>query len=142
MKPNRYAESVDFNYCWLDSEIDEIMELTKGAISKETAAAIVCRYNEDRDVGAVAAEFFRILIWLSEGQTVQEIGQRCLACLYVMRPDLVGHATLEQIGLKSQTTRAAIDKYVTDFRDMFGIEGEHVRKKLTRKQCHKAQFNW
>ena len=141
MKPNRYADSVDFDFCRLDTQIDEIMELTEGGISEEHAAAIV-HWSEDRvDLPRVAADFGRVLVWLSEGNSTVEIGQKCLACLYVLRPDLIGGATLEQIGRQSSVTRAAIDKHVNEFRDTFGVMGFNNRSENTRSRCHKAQLN-
>jgi len=40
----------------------------------------------------------RLLIWMSEADSLQERGVRATVALYCIRPDLVGEPTLEELG--------------------------------------------
>jgi len=40
----------------------------------------------------------RLLIWMAEGASLEERGVRATVALYCLRPDLIGEATMEEIG--------------------------------------------
>ena len=63
-----------------------------------------------------------LLIWIAEGATLEQRGIRTTVMLYCLRPDLIGDATLEQIGEQADCTRQAIHGLAKDFRDTMGFD--------------------
>jgi hypothetical protein len=59
----------------------------------------------------------RLLLWMADGRTIEDRGLRVCVALYCLRPDLLGHASLEQIGDGLGRTRQAVHKLATAFRE-------------------------
>ncbi|MEO6003431.1 MAG: hypothetical protein ABIZ04_01710 [Opitutus sp.] len=57
----------------------------------------------------------RLFIWMAEA------GLRATVALYCVRPDLIDHATLEQIGDRAGRTRQAVHKLADSFRHSTGF---------------------
>jgi hypothetical protein len=53
--------------------------------------------------------------WVAEADTVEQKGLRASVVLYCVRADLLGTATLEQLGATTGTPQAVIDELVSDF---------------------------
>lgn len=58
----------------------------------------------------------RMLVWMAEAPTLGERGARATVALYCLRPDLIGDATLEQIGDLTGRSRQAVHRLAADFR--------------------------
>jgi hypothetical protein len=76
-------------------------------------------HQEAREIAIEAIR--RLLIWMSDGPTLDDRGLRATVALYCVRPDLIRGATLEQIGDWSGRTRQAVYKLADDFRLITGI---------------------
>ena len=50
----------------------------------------------------------RLLIWMAEGASLEERGVRATVALYCLRPDLIGEATMEEIGHGGGRSRQAV----------------------------------
>jgi hypothetical protein len=48
------------------------------------------------------------LIWMAEGASLEERGVRATVALYCLRPDLIGDATMEEIGHGGGRSRQAV----------------------------------
>lgn len=53
--------------------------------------------------------------WVAEADTVEQKGLRASVVLYCVRADLLGAATLEELGTKAGTPQAVVDELVSDF---------------------------
>ena len=53
--------------------------------------------------------------WVAEADTVEQKGLRASVVLYCVRADLLGMATLEQLGATTGTPQAVVDELVSDF---------------------------
>ncbi len=53
--------------------------------------------------------------WVADADTVEQKGLRASVVLYCVRADLLGSATLEQLGAKTGTPQAVVDELVSDF---------------------------
>ena len=53
--------------------------------------------------------------WVAEATTVEQKGLRASVVLYCVRADLLGAATLEELGATVGTPQAAVDELVSDF---------------------------
>jgi hypothetical protein len=53
--------------------------------------------------------------WVAEATTVEQKGLRASVVLYCVRADLLGTATLEQVGATVGTPQAVVDELVSDF---------------------------
>ena len=53
--------------------------------------------------------------WVAEADTVEQKGLRASVVLYCVRADLLGAATLEQLGTTTGTPQAVVDELVSDF---------------------------
>ncbi len=108
-------------------------------IQRERAADFSRELGEDLADDTGAAGLF--LEWLSRGTSLSQWGQRVLAAIYVLRPQLVGAPTLAAIGAHNNKTRQAVDKLVQDFRDTFGgVKSRAMRPDENRKRCKRAQL--
>ena len=74
--------------------------------SKTMACAVICR----------------LLIWVADGRNLDERGVRACVALYCIRPDLIDHATLEQIGAEAGCSRQAVHKLALAFRETTGLQ--------------------
>ena len=63
----------------------------------------------------------RLLIWMSEGVSLEERGVRATVALYCIRPDLIGEATLEEIGHMSGRSKQAVHQLADSFRETTGM---------------------
>lgn len=71
---------------------------------------------------ALAVEVIcRLLIWIADGNTVEDRGLRATVSLYCVRPDLLNGITLEQIGERSGMSRQGVYRLATDFRETTGL---------------------
>jgi hypothetical protein len=62
-----------------------------------------------------------VLLWISEGGTLEQRGLRAAIVLRQVRPDLIGGMTLEGIGEQAGCTRQTVHKLADDFRKSMGI---------------------
>ena len=77
--------------------------------------------NPQTDARALALEVLcRLFIWMAEGSNLEERGLRATVALYCVRPDLINHATLEDIGDRAGRTRQAVHKLADSFRRSTG----------------------
>ena len=63
----------------------------------------------------------RTFMWIVDGGSLEQIGLRSTVVLYCVRADLIGGATLEDIGLSAGCTRQAVDHLVADFCHTVGL---------------------
>ncbi|WP_145928794.1 hypothetical protein OH491_16875 [Termitidicoccus mucosus] len=71
---------------------------------------------------AMAAEAItHVLLWISEGTTLEQHGLRASLVLHQVRPDLIGGMTLEEIGGLAGCTRQTVHKLADDFRKNMGL---------------------
>ena len=63
----------------------------------------------------------RLLIWMSEGASLEERGVRATVALYCIRPDLINEATLEEIGHMAGRSRQAVHQLADSFRETTGM---------------------
>lgn len=63
----------------------------------------------------------RLLIWIADGDTVENRGLRATVALYCVRPDLLDGITLEKIGERSGMSRQGVFRLATDFRETTGF---------------------
>lgn len=63
----------------------------------------------------------RLLIWMAEGESLDERGVRATIALWCIRPDLVSEATLEEIGDLAGRTKQAVHQLADSFRETTGL---------------------
>ena len=63
----------------------------------------------------------RLLIWMAEGASLEERGVRATVALYCLRPDLIGEATMEEIGHGGGRSRQAVHQLADSFRETTGM---------------------
>ncbi len=63
----------------------------------------------------------RLLIWMAEGESLNERGVRASVALWCIRPDLVSEATLEEIGDLAGRTKQAVHQIADSFRETTGL---------------------
>jgi hypothetical protein len=63
----------------------------------------------------------RLLIWMAEGESLNERGVRATVALWCIRPDLIGEATLEEIGHVAGRTKQAVHQLAESFRETTGF---------------------
>jgi hypothetical protein len=63
----------------------------------------------------------RLLVWMSEAETLDERGVRATVALYCVRPDLINEATLEEIGHVAGRTKQAVHQLADSFRETTGM---------------------
>lgn len=63
----------------------------------------------------------RLLVWMSEAETLDERGVRATVALYCIRPDLISDATLEEIGHMAGRSRQAVHQLADSFRETTGM---------------------
>lgn len=63
--------------------------------------------------------FYRALAWIAEANTLVRFGQRARIMIYVLRPALIGAATLEELGKEMGVTRQDVHKYKRELEDTF-----------------------
>lgn len=59
----------------------------------------------------------RLLIWMAEADSLEERGVRATVVLYCVRPDLIGEATLEEIGHTAGRSKQAVHQLAESFRE-------------------------
>lgn len=111
-----------------------------GLRQKEFALRGALLKQVDRDPLVTGDFFRRPLAWVRDCTSLSQLGQRGYSLIYVMRNDLVGGMTCEELGSFKGDTRQAANKPIQDFRDTFGgIKGLTMRGEETRKKCREAQ---
>ncbi len=60
--------------------------------------------------------------WVAQATTVEQKGLRASVVLYCVRADLLGAATLEELGATVGTPQAVVDELVSDFCHSIGWE--------------------
>jgi hypothetical protein len=63
----------------------------------------------------------RLLIWMAEGNSLDERGTRATVALWCVRPDLIGEATLEEIGHTAGRSKQAVHQLADSFRATTGM---------------------
>lgn len=64
----------------------------------------------------------RLLVWLLDGDRLTKIGERVLIVAYMLRPDLIGGATLEQIAARRGHGRSSAHNLARRFTRTFGVK--------------------
>ncbi len=64
----------------------------------------------------------RLLIWMSDGRTLEDRGLRACVALYCIRPDLIDGMTLDGIGVLAGCSRQAVHKLAIAFRQTTGLQ--------------------
>lgn len=76
--------------------------------------------REGRKLAMEAAS--RLLIWMNEGDTLEERGIRLTVALFCIRPDLIKEETLEEIGDLAGRSRQAVCQIAKSFRATTGLK--------------------
>lgn len=96
------------------------------------------------DAASLAEASSPLWEWLADASPARfsAFGMRALVLLYVVRNDLIGGMTLEQIGELDNSTRQAVDKLVTNLRDTLGgaARSRVMKSENTRTRCRNAHF--
>jgi hypothetical protein len=98
------------------------------------------------ELDPIATGYFyrRLFAWVRDCTSLGQLGQRGYSLIYVMRNDLLGGMTCEQIGSLrggDGDTRQAANKPIQDFRDTFrGFKNGAMRDDETRKKCKRSQL--
>ena len=72
-----------------------------------------------------AFEFIeKLILWITESQTMRNRGLRCTAAVWVIRPDALNGATLEQLAVDADCDPQALHRMAKDFRQTLGIHHE------------------
>lgn len=98
------------------------------------------------DYRALGSAFARLFSCIAGGWTrtrISEAGIRALAAVYVLRPDLLGGATMEALGMRcGGVTRQAFSKHARAIRDAHGgIRNRSMKSEETRLRCKITQSN-
>ena len=75
-----------------------------------------------------------------ERRNVMIAYRRFVAVSYLIRPDLLDHSTMEEIGADMGLTRAAISKAVRRAGDSFGLRNRLMSKESDRAAMSKARL--
>ena len=67
--------------------------------------------------------------------------RRCMAVLWVLRPELAGDLTQSELADRLGITRSAMSKMTTEFSDRFGFRSERQRLPSVREHCRQAQLD-
>ena len=71
--------------------------------------------DPDDQLQRICEVLSRTFGWVAEATTVEQKGLRASVVLYCVRADLLGSATLEELGAKVGTPQAVMDELVSDF---------------------------
>ena len=71
--------------------------------------------TQEEQLERICEVLSRTFGWVAEAATVEQKGLRASVVLYCVRADLLGSATLEQLGAKVGMTQAVVDELVSDF---------------------------
>jgi len=75
-----------------------------------------------QDAEALALEVVRrLLVWMAEGETLENRGLRASVALYCLRPDLINHTTLREIGEIAGMTKQAVHNLTRSFKATTGL---------------------
>jgi len=66
--------------------------------------------------------------------------RRCMAVLWVLRPELAGDLTQSELADRLGITRSAMSKMTTEFSDRFGFRSDRQRLPSAREHCRLAQL--
>lgn len=87
-----------------------------------TDAFFTDEVNSKQEARTLALEVItHLLIWMSEGTTLEQRGLRATVVLYCIRPDLIEGITLGKIGEQAGCTRQTVHKLAEDFRNNMGL---------------------
>ena len=64
----------------------------------------------------------RVLIWITEADSLEERGVRTTVVLFCTRPDLIKEETLDEIGEISGRSRQAVHQLAESFRATTGLQ--------------------
>jgi hypothetical protein len=99
-----------------DAEAErQILEIHR--LQTETGIRVSATRLEDAQLKEAEAMFAR----LAEGASLEERGVRATVALYCIRPDLIGEATLEEIGHVGGRSRQAVHQLADSFRATTGM---------------------
>ena len=66
--------------------------------------------------------------------------RRCMAMMWVLRPDLVGDLSMADLAARLAITRSAMSKTIGDFSDKFSFRSDRQRLPSVRENCRSAQL--
>jgi hypothetical protein len=97
----------------------------------------------DGDYRTFGIAFSRLFSLITAGWThtrTSEAGRRAIAAVYVLRPDLLGGATLHDLGIRfGGCTRQNLSKHARAIRDAHrGIKNRAMKSEETRKRCQQT----
>ena len=64
----------------------------------------------------------RLMIWITEADSLEERGVRTTVVLFCVRPDLIKEQTLDEIGEVSGRSRQAVHQLADSFRATTGLQ--------------------
>ena len=67
--------------------------------------------------------------------------RRCMAVLWVLRPELAGDLTQAELAQRLGITRSAMSKMTTEFSDRFAFRSDRQRLPSVRENCRQAQLD-
>ena len=71
--------------------------------------------TQDEKLERICEVLSRTFGWVAEADTVEQKGLRASVVLYCVRADLLGAATLEELGATVGTPQAVMEELVSDF---------------------------
>jgi hypothetical protein len=74
----------------------------------------------DESIRRTCEVLSRTFMWVADAGDLEQIGLRATVVLYCVRADLIGGATLEDIGFQAGCTRQAVENLVVDFTKTIG----------------------
>jgi hypothetical protein len=87
--------------------------------------------DPDSDLCDLVPKITRLIGWMAEGKTYDQMGMRVVAMLKVVRPDFLNGQSLDEL---TPTTRQNVNRLMVDFRSTFGYhDTPHQRAKLCQR---------
>lgn len=77
-------------------------------------------HSDDESIRRSCEALSRTFMWVADAGSLEQMGLRATVVLYCVRGDLIGGATLEDIGFRAGCTRQAVENLVVDFAETVG----------------------
>lgn len=96
-----------------------------------------------RQFGRAFSRLFACITGNFHRSSMSEAGIRAMMAVYIIRPDLLGGATLEELGARlGGSTRQNLSKHARAIRDAHkGIKNRSMKSEETRRKCRQTQSN-
>lgn len=111
-------------------------------LGKSLMRAFACGAREVmRRLQWAGLRFWRLIGWLRDAKDLADLGENLQLVAYALKPELIGGATLAEIGAHTNKTRQAINRIVNRLRDkLLGQKALAMRGDITRTRCRNAQL--